>query len=180
MPVGIPRLLPLRSSGKGDKVMRNFCAKCVYIVILQFVLVAAGLSNTLTLDEQGEVFAETDRYQVRFRDGVLTHFHNKLTQETYTLPLRNDSNKQSGISVQYEERGKAKKEFINDSWGSWDVKSKRLSPLAVEVAYHSDIYRLAKTVRIRISIDARYRGSRYPTTRHFRARCKRHVGMQIP
>ncbi len=134
--------------------MRKLWCKCVCIVILQFVLVAAGLSNTLTFSEQGEVFAETDRYRVRFRDGVLTHFHNKLTNETYTLPFQDDSNKQSGISVQYEEKGKAKKEFINDSWGSWDVKSKRLSPLAVEVAYHSDIYRLAKKVRIRISIDA--------------------------
>ena len=40
--------------------MRNFCAKYAYIVILQFVFVAAGLANTLTLGEQGEVFAETD------------------------------------------------------------------------------------------------------------------------
>ena len=134
--------------------MRNVWNGCVCIVILQFVLVAAGLANTLTLGEQGEIFAETDQYRVRFRDGVLVHFHNKLTQETYTLPLRDNSNKQSGISVQYEERGKAKKEFINDSWGSWGIESKRLAPLAVEIAYHSDIYRLAKTVRIRIGIDA--------------------------
>ena len=48
--------------------MRNFGGKCVYIVILQFVLVATALSNTLTLGEQGEVFAETDRYRVRFKD----------------------------------------------------------------------------------------------------------------
>ena len=37
--------------------MRKFCAKCAYILILEFVLVAAGLANTLTLGEQGEVFA---------------------------------------------------------------------------------------------------------------------------
>ena len=134
--------------------MKKLWCKCVCIVILQFVLVSIGLANTLTLSEGGEVFAETDRYEVRFRDSVLTRFHNKLTQETYTLPLRDDSNKQSGISVQYEKKGKAKKEFINDSWGSWGIESKRLAPLAVEIAYHSDIYRLAKTVRIRIGIDA--------------------------
>ena len=64
--------------------MRNFCAKCVYMLILQFVLVPAALSNTLTLSEDGEVFAETDRYQVRFKNGSFVHLHNKLTQETYT------------------------------------------------------------------------------------------------
>ena len=47
--------------------MSNFCAKCVCMLILQFVLVPAALSNTLTLGEDGEVFAETDRYQVRFK-----------------------------------------------------------------------------------------------------------------
>ena len=62
--------------------MRKLLCKCAYIVILQFVLVAAVLANTLTLGEQGEVFAETDRYQVRFEHGVLVRFHNKLTQET--------------------------------------------------------------------------------------------------
>ncbi|MDE0484777.1 MAG: DUF6259 domain-containing protein [Candidatus Poribacteria bacterium] len=64
--------------------MRDFWIKCVCILLLKFVLVPAALSNTLTFNEQGEVFAETDRYQVRFEHGVLTHFHNKLTQETYT------------------------------------------------------------------------------------------------
>ena len=58
--------------------------KCVYIVILQFVFVSIALSNTLTVDEVGNVLAETDRYLARFENGVLTHFHNKLTNETYT------------------------------------------------------------------------------------------------
>ena len=64
--------------------MSNFCAKCVYMLILQFVLVPAVLSNTLTLGEDGEIFAETDRYQVRFKNGRFIHLHNKLTEETYT------------------------------------------------------------------------------------------------
>ena len=33
------------------------------------------------------VFVETDTYQVQFTDGVITHLSNKLTEETYTLPL---------------------------------------------------------------------------------------------
>ena len=129
--------------------MRNIWMKCVYILILQFVLVGTGLSNTLTLNERGEVFAETDRYQVRFEHGVLVHFHNKLTQEIYTLPSQ-DHSAQSGISIQHEEGRKGQYQLINDSW---EVESKRLSPLSVEIAYHSD-YKLDKTIRFYIGIDA--------------------------
>ncbi|MDE0685871.1 MAG: hypothetical protein OXI63_23335, partial [Candidatus Poribacteria bacterium] len=53
-------------------------------MILQFVFVSVALSNTLTVSEQGEVVAETDRYVARFENSVLMHFHNKLTNETYT------------------------------------------------------------------------------------------------
>ncbi len=129
--------------------MRNFWNRCVCIVILQFILVGAGLANTLTLGEQGEVFAETDRYRVRFEHGALVHFHNKLTQETYTLPPQGLS-AQSGIAIQYEEGRKGQYELIK---GYWEVASKRLAPLNVEIAYHSD-RRLDKTVRFRIGIDA--------------------------
>ncbi|MYB02526.1 hypothetical protein F4X90_23030, partial [Candidatus Poribacteria bacterium] len=131
--------------------MRNFCVKCAYIFILQFVFVAAGLANTLILSEQGEVLAETDRYQVRFKEGMLIHFHNKLTQETYTLPPPQGlSNKgRSGIAMQYEEGHNGTPQAINKAW---DIETQRLSPLSVEVAYHYD-YILDKTVRFRISID---------------------------
>ena len=33
------------------------------------------------------VLVETDTYEVQFMDGVITHLSNKLTEETYTLPL---------------------------------------------------------------------------------------------
>ena len=131
--------------------MKNIRMKCAYIVILQFVLVAAGLANTLTFNEQGEVFAETDRYQVRLKDGVLIHFHNKLTQETYTVPPQDDSNEQSGISIQYNEGEYGRYILIDEHWEV--VESKRLAPLSVEITYYSD-YRVDKTVRMRISIDA--------------------------
>ena len=129
--------------------MRNFWNKCVYIVILQFVLVAAALANTLTLSEDGEVFAETDRYRVRFERGVLIHFHNKLTQETYTLPSQGSSNTQRGLLIQYAEGSYGRDEPINERW---DIETQRLSSLAIEIAYHSD-YRTNKTVRLRIAID---------------------------
>ena len=129
--------------------MKNFCAKCVCIVILQFVFVSVALSNTLTLSEGGEVFAETDRYQVRFRNGVLIHFHNKLTQETYTLPPQGDSNTQRGLLIQYAEGSYGRDEPINERW---EIETQKLSALAIEIAYHSD-YRTDKTVHLRIAID---------------------------
>ena len=103
--------------------MRNIWSKCVCIVILQLVLVAAGSSNTLTVGEGGEVLAETDRYQARFKYGVLIHFHNKLTQETYTLPPKDDSNEQSGISIQSVEGKYGRNNFIDNSW---EVESRRV------------------------------------------------------
>ena len=33
------------------------------------------------------VFVNTDSYEVQFTDGIITHLYNKLTEETYTLPL---------------------------------------------------------------------------------------------
>ncbi len=131
--------------------MRNIWNKCAYILILQFVLVSVALSNTLTVDDAGNVLAETDRYRVRFKDGVLVHFHNKLTQETYTLSPQGPSGARSGISIQYNEGEYGKYILIDDHWKV--VSKRRLSPLSVEVAYYSD-YRVDKTIRIRISIDA--------------------------
>ena len=128
--------------------MRKFWRICFYILILQFMSVVAALSNTLTLGERGEVIAETDRYYVRFENGAVVHFHNKLTQETYTIPGQ-APNTESGISIQYEEGEYGRREEINEHWES---TSKRLTPLALEIVYHSD-YRVPKTIQMRISID---------------------------
>ena len=56
----------------------------IAIVVLLFIFVGDGYSNTLLVNAQGDIFAETDRYEVRFTKGSVTHLHNKLTQETYT------------------------------------------------------------------------------------------------
>ena len=58
----------------------------IAIVVLLFIFVVAGYSNTLLVDEQGDIFAETDNYQISLKNGIVTHCHNKLTQETYTIP----------------------------------------------------------------------------------------------
>ena len=129
--------------------MRDFWIKCACILLLQFVLIPAALSNTLTVDEAGNVLAETDRYQVRFEHGVLVRFHNKLTQETYTLPSQGLSNTRSGLSIQHDEGRYGRKEFIDDSW---EVEIQRLAPLAVEITYRND-YKIDRTVRLRIAIE---------------------------
>lgn len=131
--------------------MRKLWDKCAYILILQFVLVAAVLANTLTLSEHSEVLAETDNYRVRFKNGVLIHFHNKLTQETYTLPIQGPSNIRRGLSIQYEEGEYGRTQWLDDSW---EVESKRLTPFAIEIAYQRD-YRTGQTCRLRIGIDPR-------------------------
>ena len=129
--------------------MRKIWTKCVYILILQFVLLTSAFANTLTVNEAGNVLAETDRYVARFEYGVLVHFHNKLTQETYTLPPQGPLNIVSTLLIQYHEGGYGRDEPINERW---DVETIRLAPLAVEVTYHSD-YKTEKTVRLGIAID---------------------------
>ena len=60
----------------------------IAVVMLLFIFIGDSSSNTLLVGEQGDIFAETDRYQVRFKKGSFVHLHNKLTEETYTHPGR--------------------------------------------------------------------------------------------
>ncbi|MDE0482166.1 MAG: DUF6259 domain-containing protein [Candidatus Poribacteria bacterium] len=103
--------------------MKKFFTKCFYIVVLQFVFVSVALSNTLTVDEAANVVAETERYLARFENGVLTHFHNKLTDETYT---QGNSEALTGISVSR----------TTDTKASTLKEIKVLSPFACELTYH--------------------------------------------
>ena len=48
----------------------------------------------ITIDAN-TIHVETDAYKVQFDRGVITHLHNKLTGETYTLPP--DANINGGI-----------------------------------------------------------------------------------
>ena len=54
------------------------------VAILHLIFLSQAASNTLQFDAEANISAETDRYLVRFEQGVLAYFHNKLTQETYT------------------------------------------------------------------------------------------------
>ena len=116
--------------------MSNLCAKCVYMLILQFVFVPAALSNTLTLGEDGKVFAETDRYQVRFKNGNVIHVHNKLTQETYTLSGRPDARLSGMRGPRFHESEIDGEDYLEPEWeigGAESLEVEKISPLAVKL-----------------------------------------------
>ena len=120
--------------------MRKVWAKCAYILIFQFVLIVAASANTLLISEQGDVSAETDRYVAHFENGVLTDFHNKLTNETYT-----QGNSQAITRV------KVDRSLITHNT---TPEIRRLSPLECQLIYQ-DTWGFTKvTLYLFISIDA--------------------------
>ena len=50
----------------------------------QFVLLTVAYTSSLTVTEQGNIIADTNRYLAQFENGVLVHLENKLTNEIYT------------------------------------------------------------------------------------------------
>ena len=87
------RIKALGQGGKTHEKLENVYHKewgitmqklIIAIVVLLFIFVGDGYSNTLLVNAAGDIFAETDRYQVRFTKGSIVHLHNKLTKETYT------------------------------------------------------------------------------------------------
>ncbi|MDE0485161.1 MAG: hypothetical protein OXI67_21510 [Candidatus Poribacteria bacterium] len=115
----------------------------IAIVVLLFVFVGNGYSNTLVVDEQGDIFAETDRYQVRFRNGSVIHVHNKLTQETYTRQGRETATEELH-HVGFNHRRIARADFL---------EVKKVAPLAAKLTavWHE---RHQKTLIMWVSIDA--------------------------
>ena len=60
------------------------------IVILSgiFCLFSSQVAQSAEINiVDNNVFVDTDAYEVQFTDGVITHLSNKLTGETYTLPI---------------------------------------------------------------------------------------------
>ena len=55
----------------------------LYALLLCLFLTTFAYAN-ITIDGES-VHVETDRYAVEFNKGVITHIHNKLTDETYTI-----------------------------------------------------------------------------------------------
>ena len=60
----------------------------IRLICLSLSLLTPYASAQITIDEESNtIHVETDNYKVQFDYGAITHLHNKLTAETYTLPL---------------------------------------------------------------------------------------------
>ncbi len=103
----------------------------IAIVVLLFVFVGDGYSNTLVVDEEGDIFAETDRYQVRFKNGIIIHLHNKLTQETYTLS--GSGRETIPLSRQYGELSGMRGFHEWEVRGADSLKVEKISALAIKL-----------------------------------------------
>ena len=74
----------------------------------------------ITIDEgSNAIHVETNNYQVRFAPNAITYLHNKLTDETYTLPLEQTYEIQAAILGRnedfYASRGTVETSKINDN-----------------------------------------------------------------
>ena len=57
----------------------------------------------ITIDEDSNtIHVETNNYKVRFAPNAITYLHNKLTDETYTLPLEQTYEIQAAILGKHE------------------------------------------------------------------------------
>ena len=95
------------------------------------------------------VFVETDAYEVQFTDGVITQIHNKLTAETYTLPLGVDyAPTGTGIS--------GRSGLLKRSGGIWTnqatlTQARKVAPLKAEILFRQG----QNAFRLFISVDAK-------------------------
>ena len=93
------------------------------------------------------VFVETDTYQVQFMDGVITQLYNKLTEETYTLPLGG-----GGVTGFRGRSGLLKR----DGRSIWTdqatlTKARKVAPLKAEIVFRQG----RNEFRMFIGVDAR-------------------------
>ena len=108
----------------------------IAIVVLLFIFRGDGYSNTLVVNAQGDIFAETDRYEVRFRKGSVIHVHNKLTKETYTVSGRRDAELSGMRGPKFDEWEIDGKGYVAPEWeigGADSLKVEKISPLAVKL-----------------------------------------------
>ena len=93
------------------------------------------------------IFVETDTYEVQFTDGVITHLSNKLTEETYTLPL--------GVGGVTGFRGRSGL-LKRDGRSIWTdqttlTEARKIAPLKAEIVFRHG----QNEFRLFIGVDAR-------------------------
>ena len=93
------------------------------------------------------VFVETDTYQVQFTNGVITQLHNKLTEETYTLPLG------VGGVTGFRGRSGLLRRNIGSIWTDQATltEARKIAPLKAEIVFRQG----QNEFRLFIGVDAR-------------------------
>ena len=93
------------------------------------------------------VYVETDTYEIQFTDGVITHLHNKLTEEVYTLPLG------VGGVTGFRGRSGLLKRNGKSIWTDQATltTAKKVAPLKAEILFRQG----QNTFRLFIGVDAR-------------------------
>lgn len=92
------------------------------------------------------VFVKTDAYEVQFENGVITQLHNKLTEETYTLPFGVD-----GVSTGISGRSGLLRKDGGHVWTS-DVtltSARKVAPLKAELIFRQ----VQNEIRLFIAVD---------------------------
>ena len=122
----------------------------LYIVILSAIFCLFYSHTARSAEVQiidNSVFVETDTYQVQFTDGVITHLSNKLTEETYTLPL--------GVGGVTGFRGRSGL-LKRDGRSIWTdqatlTEARKIAPLKAEIVFRQE----RNEFRLFIGVDAR-------------------------
>ena len=114
----------------------------IIILIGALCVLHAGTAHSAELTIlDNTVLVKTDTYEVQFENGVITHLHNRLTAETYTLPLGIGG--RSGL-------------LRKDSGHVWTsdailTSSRKIAPLKAEIGFRQG----QNTFRLFIGVDAR-------------------------
>ena len=114
------------------------------IPLLLFVFPNITYPASLTVSEQGEIFAETDNYQITLKNGIITHCHNKRTGETYTRPGTTLTAERPYAGLNHHEARITRADVL---------EVKKVAPLTAELTaqWHVRLHR--KTLTMWVSID---------------------------
>ena len=115
----------------------------IRLICLSLILLTTYATAQITIDDE-TIHVETNNYKVQFDRGVITQLHNKLTDETYTLPP--DININRGI------RGETSI-LIRDrfvwTWHGNTVETRKINSHQAEFLFHDG----GSEIRVAIEVD---------------------------
>ena len=120
----------------------------IIILSIIFYLSSSQIARSAEIQiVDNNVFVETDAYEVQFTDGVITHLSNKLTEETYTLPLG------VGGVTGFRGRSGLLRRNIGSIWTdqATRIQARKVAPLKTEILFRQG----QNEFRLFIGVDAR-------------------------